>query len=109
MKRIQLVLAALAIVVTALAAFAGPVMAQVVYENTDNFSNQEYAEFGPGGYASYYDGCWAWDPYWGWYYWCDDDDYYPYYEDDGRYYTSPYTYYEGDPSGPGPWSFYYVY
>ncbi len=71
MRRIQLILAALAIVVTSFAAFAGPVMAQLVYENTDNYSNQEGWINGYYVNPDYY-GCWAWDPYWGWYwyYWC---------------------------------------
>ena len=76
MRRIQLILAALAIVVTSFAAFAGPVMAQLVYENTDNYYNQEFAVFGPDDYAAYYDGyygCyWVCDPWWDVYYWwCD--------------------------------------
>jgi hypothetical protein len=45
----------------------------------------------------YYDGCWAWDPYWGWYYWCDDD---------GTYWVSPCEWYEY-PNGPnGPVTYY---
>jgi hypothetical protein len=80
-RRIQLVLATLAIVVTALAAFPGPVMAQTYY----------------------YDDCWAYDVDYGWFYWCDD-----YYEDDGYYYISPDAYYYY-PDGPnGPWSFRYT-
>jgi hypothetical protein len=67
-RRIQLIFAALAIVVTSFAAFAGPVMAQAVYEYTDNYSNQE------GWVNGYYvnpDCYWYWDWYWGgWYYWC---------------------------------------
>ncbi len=76
MRRIQLILAALAIVVTSFASFSGPVMAQAVYEYTDNYSNQEALECAHGE-CYYYnpswdDDCyWYWDWYWGWYYWCD--------------------------------------
>jgi len=85
MRRIQLVLAVLAIVVTALAAFPGPVMAQV-YNYDDNYYNQDFAV----------NGYW-YNPYYG---------YYPYYYDDGYYRVGPDAYY---PYGPnGPWSFYYT-
>ena len=100
MKRIQLVLAALAIVVTSFAAFAGPVMAQLVYENTDNYSNQEGWENGYYVNPDYDDYCdyYPWDPYcWGYY---DDDD-------DDTYWISPDAYYVGNPYENEPWAFYY--
>ncbi len=31
--------------------------------NTGNFANQQ-------GFDGDDDNCWAWDPHWGWYYWC---------------------------------------
>ncbi len=74
MRRIQLILAALAMVVTSLAAFSGPAMAQAVYEYDTNYSNQEALDCVHGECTYYnpaYDDCdWYWDWYWGWYYWC---------------------------------------
>ncbi len=92
MKRIQLVLAALAVVVAALAALAGPAMAQV-YQYEQNWGNQEGWENGyyvnpDYDYCDYY----PWDPYcWGYYYGDDDD---PWDYDDGLYVS-------GDNDGDG--------
>jgi len=88
MRRIRLVLAALAIVVTSLAAFAGPVTAQV-YEYTENWGNQDYAVSGPDYYRYYGDDyCYyyPWDCYGPYYDYYDPyDDPWDYYYDDGLY------------------------
>jgi hypothetical protein len=72
-RRIQLILAALAIVVTSFAAFSGPAVAQVVFQNDANFHNYGWCDNYDCYDFSYWedDGCyWVWDDYWGWYYWC---------------------------------------
>jgi hypothetical protein len=79
MKRIQLVLAALAMVVATLAAFAGPVMAQTTYNYTQDWGNQQGGVFSDD-YASFYD-----NDYDDWYYYDPDDDWY-YYDPDWYFY-----------------------
>ncbi len=91
MRRIRLVLAALAVVVAALAAYAGPAMAQT-YSYDENWGNQQGGVWGPEGYYQSYDN--------GYYYGSDWDSYYGpywgYYDPD--YYYDPYgpDYYYGD-------------
>jgi hypothetical protein len=79
MRRIRLVLAALAVVVAALAALAGPAMAQT-YSYDQNWGNQQGYVIGPGGYVEGYDNGWTYDPYYGYYYpgWGYSSDWDPY-------------------------------